>query len=168
MKLPWSRNDELFFDELRSGHHWQYMAALYFALHDLPVAMPDLSIRDGGIENAGSYLHTFDLRVCGHRVECKSRNERFTNPNDFPYPDAFVDTVHKYNARPRAARPLAYVFISRPTGAMLCVQGRVPTQWKRVRRFDRVRLIDEEFYACPREQLRSLDVLITHIQEQEP
>ena len=110
----WAQNDALFFRELREGHAWQMLPALYFRLRGLKVEMPALTVRES-IEDAGRWRNSFDLRVNGHVIEVKSRGETFFDR--FPYESVIVDTVAGYRAKD--PKPTAYLMISRPTGAMV-------------------------------------------------
>lgn len=155
--MKWSENDELFFRELRVGHEWQRLPAVFFALHNFSIEMPALSIRES-IDQASTWKDQVDLVVEGHPIEIKSRNESFTSPESFPYETIIVDTVSGYDAK--LVKPLAYIMISRPTGAMLTLRATTPKGWSKAYRFDHVRRIHDEFYLCDRDKIQTLDCLV--------
>jgi len=163
---PWAENDDLFFKMLEAGYGWQLLPYVYFKQHGFDVQMPKLDVRDS-IKTAGTYRDTLDLLVDGHRIEVKSRAVRFTNPADWPSNrlPAFVDTESKYDSH--AEQPLAYIFVSQLTGAMVCTDGRscAKSRWSIVSKRDRVRNINENFYAVDRQYLRSLDTLVDLLRE---
>lgn len=159
--MNWKDNDKLFFKELKEGYEWQKLAATFFEDRGLTVQMPELSIRDS-FEEAGEYLDTKDLLVNGHIIEVKSRREKFTSAEDFPYSTIFVDTVAGYDSK--VTKPLAYVMISRETKTMLCLPSwKRPKYWTQEKRFDRIRKIYETFYMCPKNRLQSLEDLVIYI-----
>ncbi len=156
----WSKNDDLFLSELKSGFDWQSLPALFFKLHGLSVEMPDLRVRDS-IRDAHNWLNETDLIVNGHFIEVKSRNESFITSRSFPYSTIFVDTVSGYDAKEK--KPTAYIMISRPTGSMLCLRANNSNGWTTERKHDRVRKIWDDFYVAPRENLQTLDALVKFI-----
>lgn len=157
---PWKDNDELFIKELKAGHQWQNLPALFFKLHGLEVEIPELTIRTS-IKEAGKWKDAPDLIVNGHIIEVKSRNEIFTSPDSFPYETAFVDTVSGYDSK--KVKPLAYVFISRPTGAMLVLKTNSAKGLTVESKFDHVRKIQENFYVCKRKHLQNINLLVSFI-----
>lgn len=159
-KSEWKNNDELFFSELKQGHQWQQLPALFFKLHGFQVEMPELTIRSS-IKEAGRWKDTPDLIVNGHIIEVKSRNEIFTSGDSFPYETAFIDTVSGYDAK--VIKPLAYVFVSRPTGAMLVLKTNSSKGWAVESKFDHIRKIQENFYLCKRKHLQNINVLVSFI-----
>jgi hypothetical protein len=159
----WSENDDLFFSQLKEGFEWQKLAKLFFELQGLRVEMPELTIRDS-IENAVAYISSKDLIVNGETIETKSRNESFTYPLSFPYKTLLVDTVSGFDGK--KTKPLAYVFISRPTGSMICLMSETSNQWQKEKKFDRIRKITDEFYVADRKLCTCLDELVEVLRHQ--
>lgn len=159
----WSENDELFIKELKDGFSWQRLPLTFFDLHELKVEMPELEIREGSIKNAGKFFNSKDLLVNGKRIEIKSRKEAFTSPDSFPYKTAIVDTVKKYEGRDD--KPFAYVMVSRITGSMLWVDASTPDNWSVKRKFDKTRKYHDNFYEIPREQMKTMDSLVSKLKE---
>ena len=147
-ELSWKHNDDLFFKELKEGHAWQELPATFFRLHGLSVEIPELKVRES-IDQAEQWISTVDLIVAGRKLEIKSRNEIFTSPMSFPYDTVFVDTVSGYDAK--NPKPLAYIMISRPTGAMLCLKANNSNGWNIEKKFDNVRKIHDDFYMCKKQ-----------------
>lgn len=160
----WKNNDELFFKELKEGHQWQQLPALFLKLHGLSVEVPELKIRSS-IKEANRWINAPDLLVNGYVIEVKSRNESFISGSTYPYETVFVDTVSGYNAK--EIKPLAYIIISRPTGAMVVLKTLSSKGWNIESKFDHVRKIKEDFYVCKPKHLQTLDVLISYIKNNE-
>jgi len=156
----WAQNDTLFINELKAGYQWQYIPAIFFKLNGLSVEIPELTIRDN-ISEADKWLESKDLIVNGYTIECKSRNEEFTNKTDYPYGTCFVDTVSGYDAK--TIKPIAYIIISRKTGSMLCIQSSDNSSWGIEEKFDHVRKIREKFYTCGSNRLHPLSKLTNYI-----
>ena len=160
MVVNWSENDTLFFKELKEGHQWQYLPAVFFQLHGLLVEVPELRVRDS-IQEACKWKDSVDLIVNGRLIEVKSRNEHFTSSASFPYHTILVDTVSGYKAK--ETKPLAYVMISRPTGAMLTLKATSSKGWLIETKYDRIREIHDEFFVSDRANLQTLDCLVAFI-----
>lgn len=156
--MRWQDNDALFFEELKQGHAWQTLPATFLSLQGFQVEIPSLKIRSSIVE-ASNWKNDIDLYVNGIPLEIKSRNEEFTSPESFPFATTFVDTCAGYDAKEK--KPFAYIMVSRPTGAMLALQGNKPTKWIREQRFDRTRRIKDWFYLAPKEQLHPMSRIVT-------
>lgn len=156
----WAQNDKLFFSELKSGYEWQFIPAMFFKLQGFSVEVPELTIRSN-IDEADKWIESKDLIVNGYHIECKSRNEEFTNSGDYPYDTCFIDTVSGYDAK--TIKPLAYIIISRKTGSMLCIQSESNHGWKVEEKFDHVRKIRERFYTCQKNRLHPMSKLNAYI-----
>lgn len=158
---PWAQNDTLFKKELEIGHAWQDLPATFFRLHGFSAEVTELKFRES-ISEASKWLDSADLIINNFFIlEVKSRNETFTSPQSFPYQTALVDTVAGYDGK--SEKPLAYIMISRPTGAMLCLRSGSSQKWTKQKKFDNVRKIECEFYLCDKKMLQPLDVLVNYI-----
>lgn len=163
--IAWSVNDDLFKRELEIGYAWQCFAASFFACNGLSVYLPPMTYRKNLSEAAEWTKHDEDMKINGRVIEVKSRRERFTHPDTFPYETAFVDTVSGYEAKD--PKPIAYVFVSQSTGSMVCVSSETASKFSISRKHDRVRGIDEDFYTCPRSMLRTMDRLVAYLRPKE-
>lgn len=157
MTVAWSANTDLFLRELRAGHSWQYLPLTFFRLHGLPAEMPDLSVRKD-ISEAEHWKDSQDITIGEHAIEVKSRNEAFTSPESFPYATVIVDTISGWDQKVK--KPLSYVMVSRPTGAMLCLRGTSNEDWTTEQKYDSVRNIRDDFYVAPKGKLRTMNALI--------
>jgi hypothetical protein len=156
--MKWSENDELFIKELSEGFAWQALPMLFFKLHGFEVQMPELEVREESIKNASRFFNSKDLFVNGMRIEIKSRKEKFTSPGSFPYDTAMVDTVKKFTGR--KDKPVAYVMISRDTGAMLWVDATRHEDWEIIERFDNTRKFRERFFVVSKNKLMPMNTLV--------
>jgi hypothetical protein len=154
----WSQNDTLFIKELKDGFAWQSLPVLFLQLSGLDVEMPELKIREGGISKAAPFFDSKDLIVNKKRIEIKSRKEKFTSPETFPYSTAIVDTVKKFEGREE--KPFAYIMVSRFTGSMLWVDCQTWKDWSVIEKFDHTRKYRDKFYVIEREKMRSMDELV--------
>jgi len=161
--MKWSENNDLFIKELQDGFAWQSLPMLFFKLHGFDVEMPDLEIREESIKNAGRFFNSKDLFVNGQRIEIKSRKERFTSPGSFPYETAMVDTVKKFSGR--EDKPVAYVMVSRDTGAMLWVDATRHKDWSIIERFDNTRKFTERFYVVHRSKMMTMNKLVSALKK---
>lgn len=162
MTIPWHENDDLFLELLRRGYDWQRYVGMFFKLQGLSVEVPMLTARQN-LGDAPLFRDQFDLRIGGFPIEVKSRSHSFCSPDDFPFEDAFVDTVDNYDKK--EPKPLAYVFVSMVTGGMIALPSEAPTGWKKERHRDNVRGIDDEFYLCDRALLRPVEKLVAYLKE---
>jgi hypothetical protein len=111
------------------------------------VWMPELRIRpDAAVRSA--YSDHGDLLIA-ERVEVKRRPDlSFTCAADYPYRGGIiVDVCHSWDKA--SPRPLAYVILDNDASHAAIVPRHTASQWQRVRRFDRERGREREFYICP-------------------
>jgi len=160
--MDWSQNDELFFSELKQGNSWQALPALFLTLQGFKVEMPNLTIREN-IQEADKYKNSVDLVINGKILECKSRNEKFTSINDFPYETIIVDTVSGYDAK--NPKPTAYIMISKVTGSMLCLPSHSSSKWTKKDIKDQTRQILDEFYMADKKLLLTMDKLVKYLEK---
>jgi hypothetical protein len=164
----WFTNDELFAEQLKTGHDHAVRVAERLRAEGLSVAITPMEMRVD-INDRHRFIDEHDLTVgvtrpC--RVDVKSRTLHFTGVEDYPYPTAFVDTVGGWEAK--VNKPMAIVLISQPTGAMLVVSVRdAPLGWTRERHYDHGRGIHDSFYMVSREQLRIFDQLVRWLHDRE-
>lgn len=161
--MKWSENNELFIKELTEGFMWQSIPMIFFKLNGFDVQMPELEIREESIKNAKKYFNSKDLFVNGKRIEIKSRNESFMSAESFPYETAMVDTVKKFTGR--EDKPIAYIMISRKTGAMLWVDASRYKDWKIIERFDHVRKFREKFFVVDKRKLLPMNLLVSALEK---
>jgi hypothetical protein len=155
--MRWIDNKELFVKELSEGFKWQTLPLTFLQLHNIEVDMPELKIR-GEKKEIPEYFDSKDIIANNKRIEIKSRKERFTGPETFPYDTIIVDTVKKFDGR--EDKPMAYIMISRPTGCMMWIDTSKKDEWTIERKFDRTRKYWDNFYVISKSKLLSMDSLI--------
>ena len=159
--MLWSENDELFRQFVQEGHAWQFMPYTFLRLKGFEVDMPALSIRED-ISEAHNWLQSYDLKIGDKIIEVKSRKLKFTNPSDWPQSraPAFLDAKKKWDAK--ETKPFAYIFVSKPTGAMVatCGLASARSRWGECTKLDRDRGIRETWYTVGREYLVTMDDLV--------
>jgi len=160
------KNDVLARELTELGWKWQRYVGAFFEAHGLEVELPEYTWRENAAQ-IKDHLHSWDLKVCGHRIEVKSRDIAFdTYWRTFPYERAFVDTVHKYEAH--EIKPMAYVYVSQHTGAMLTTPGSIAARdawWEQQQAKDHVRKITDTFYTVNRKNLDPVTKLLQRLKE---
>jgi hypothetical protein len=161
----WMENDELARRETEKGWKWQRYVADFFEASGFPVDLPPYTWRKS-VEDIKDHADSRDMTVAGQRIEVKSRNLLFNSiPMTFPYERAFVDTVRSYDHYKE--KPIAYVFVSQLTGAMLATIGRqdAANTWEVAERYDEVRQITDKFYTVDRRKLTTVIPLVRRLRE---
>lgn len=86
-------------------------------------------------------------------LEVKSRRLKFTDdPESFPYPTAFVDTIFGWEKK--SPFPLAVILVSQITEAKLVVPVSTYEKWGKQHSFDRIRKHSDVWYTVRKEYLR--------------
>lgn len=162
---PWMENDALARQQMEIGWEWQSFTKDFFESKNLEVNLPDFAFRKS-VEKIKDFEDEPDLFVEKQRIEVKSRGLTFTeDPNSFPYDRAIVDTKSSYEHY--ESKPIAYVFISQETKAMLWTpagfddQGRdISSRWQIQTLNDHVRDINDQFYLVRKDELRPISLLV--------
>jgi len=92
-------------------------------------------------------------------VEIKERSITFTSPEDYPYDTVFVDDIRGLERE--TLGHLAYIFISKPTGAWVWVSSLDRDEsWTVETVYDRGRGHDFPTLVCPKKFLRPASQLV--------
>ena len=156
----WFENDELFFDELSTGHRFTELVATRLRERGVAAEVTPME-RRRTIDDRGEFSSEIDLFAGTDRkpIEVKSRQLTFgTDPRSYPYRTAFVDTVSGWDAKTR--KPVAVVLVSQLTQEMLVVPPSRRAHWTVERKHDRVRNITDSWYCAPRGYLRTFDQFV--------
>jgi hypothetical protein len=161
---PWIDNVELFSKRLAVGHRYALNvgAALLATGHAVTVTPSTLRASRENIEAYRDELDVLVTRPDGKQfiVESKSRNVEFGNdPASYPYDTAFVDTVRSWTQKTRQRG--AVVLTSQRTKAMLVVPVSSQPKWLQETKYDRARGLTDTWYMAPREELRTMDELVS-------
>jgi hypothetical protein len=160
-------NDELAFRQMRIGWLWQKYVACFFEAHGLPVDLPEFALRESR-KHIADFADERDLTVAGHRIEVKSRDLHFTTfPVSFPWARPFVDTVNSYDYY--KVKPIAYVFVSQKTGALLATRGgqdECDEWWEKQEKYDKVRGIKDTFYVTSKTRLTPIGPLLDRLRKE--
>lgn len=146
------------------GHSYNKIVAQYLRDNGVPCVVPELRIAKNARERREMTLTEKDivLDLIPEILEVKSARRSFPwEPDNYPFRDAIVDTVSSYEEKEK--EPLAYVFYSRPTGAMLAVGPSSKSRWKKVELFDKYQQIHDVFYVVDKSDLKSMNELVRHI-----
>ena len=111
------------------------------------------------------YSDSGDLEIL-HRVEVKRRPSMdFSGADNFPYRSVIVDACHCYDrARPK---PYAYVILNSSMSSGIVVECRTFPHWVRVTKTDRAKGRDREFYECPIDLCRFVQIPVEMRSHQE-
>ena len=93
------------------------------------------------------------------RVEIKQRDLKFTGPDDFPYPSAFVQNISNESADMTA--PMIYILRSAPTRCWVWVLGADRNaEWEESNVRDSTRGSVIRMLSCPKHHLRTSESLL--------
>lgn len=146
------KNDPHFVADLQNSREALWRAARWLGDHGgFEVIVPALKIRPSA-DAASQFSDDGDLFICGkgrdrERIEVKRRGFAFTGCGDYPFSSVIVDAAHIWDkADPK---PFAYLILNQPMTVCAVVKGETFHQWKAVRRMDRYKNREREFYEAP-------------------
>lgn len=165
----WFDNDEVFFRELDVGHKWAEVVTGRLREHGVPAEQTDKVVREH-VDDRHDFADEIDVQVHlpngTFLIECKSRDLAFTNdPATYPFSTAFVDTVSGWERK--TSKPRAVVLISQRTGALLVINVKATeASWTTIRKFDRIRKINDQWLQAPKSRLSTFDWLVRFLQSE--
>lgn len=148
------------------GHSYNELVAQYLRKNDIACTVPALQIAKNSAERDHLTLTEKDITIDGlpDILEVKSARRSFPwSPDDYPYSNAIVDTVGSFESK--LIKPTAYVFYSRPTGAMLAVGMSSKDRWVKKRLYDRYQDLYDDFYLVDKSDLRPMSDLIDYLRK---
>lgn len=145
------------------GHQINLRVGGRLKSEEINCTVPDLEIAKSPDEWRRFTLTEKDIILeNGDILEVKEIAQHFTDdPTSWPFYKVIVDTVSGYDAKP--TKPIAYIFVSKITGAMLSMATERPRDWEIVTKHDKYRDIDERFYFAPKSTLRPMSALIKYL-----
>ena len=102
--------------------------------------------------------------VNGFPIEVKSQKLDFTNAKDFRSDLLKIDETYKWDKKDR--KPIAFVFVSQETGAMLWLDTKETLElWGKAKVYDRQKKRDCVSYVLhnPKDHLKAMGILVAHI-----
>lgn len=160
-RAAWFEDELAFAAQLARGRRGEFAIASALLPTGRWLRVNSLNFRETFADRHDFHDET-DLEIeGGHRIEIKSRSFKFTGPDDYPYPTAFVGAVRRW--RERQIPPCAVVLLSEVTSRAVVVAVSTRDQWVIERRRDSHRGFVEESYAVPRRLLLPWSRLVTHI-----
>lgn len=156
--------DEVFRREAVIGHSWAEKVAA--ALNNRGIkchATPLEFAKDASDRARFANEQDVVLDLLPGCIEVKSRKTvTFTgDPESYPYPTAFVDTVHGWEKKDPV--PHAVVLVSRANGHFLVIGAGSKPHWTQETHYDWQRQITDTFYMVKKQYLRPFDHLIQHL-----
>ena len=142
------------------GHSKNHVVADYLQDHGIDCVVPDFALAKTVEERRVFSRKEKDVILPdGSVIEVKSIQQEFTwDRKSFPLPRIIVDTYDGWCEK--EVKPIAYVFISQVTGAMLSLNTANRSKWWTERKMDRYRGEEYNFYFAPSNELRSMNALL--------
>ncbi len=153
----WIESEELFKRELTTGYKWQLYVAEFLRDNNFSVDIPALEIRED-VKDIPNFSNLPDILWGDKIFEVKSRNLKFSSPQDYPYETVIVDTVSSWRAK--QIKPAGYICISTKTKQMICLSSHTKIFWTKSCRYDRTRDLHDWFYAAPKNLWVSISQMI--------
>lgn len=147
---------------MASGHSWNQRVGDYLREQGIACEVPDLQYATTEEEIARFSAEEKDIILWdGSVLEVKSQSREFTSePSQYPWDDFIVDTIGYYLKR---VKPIAYVFVSKPTGAMLVLNTNTEASWWEQTITDGRDGIPSKSLISSKANLRTMAALIAHL-----
>ena len=145
------RDDPTFVEDLRRSAAAVWRVAQWLHARGNNVTIRPLRVRED-IRQMSDYADTGDLEII-QRVEVKHRDLDFNDKESFraKFATMIVDVAHTWDqARPK---PYAYVVVNRAETVAAIVMGHTFPRWQRVKRWDKKKNREREFYVCPVDEI---------------
>lgn len=165
-KPPFS--DEVFKREFKKGYEYQMLIALEFLRNGYIVQSSTDSLADT-YEERKKDRDNGDLFISKSwnpkkkrllQIEVTSRNLLFKSPQDFPYEDIIVCSVHDWKKDRNADY---FVVVSQKTKSAICIATSSKADWTKRKIRDRVRNTNEYVYCAPKSCFISFEQLLKEI-----
>ena len=147
---------------MASGHSWNQRVGDYLREQGIPCEVPDLQYATTEEEIARFSAEEKDIILWdGSVLEVKSQSREFTSePSQYPWDDFIVDTIGYHL---KLVKPIAYVFVSQPTGAMLALNTNTEASWWEQTKTDGRDGIPSKSLISSKANLRTMAALIAHL-----
>ena len=156
----WLDNDKLFFEQLEIGHSWAQYVADKICQRNIPCYATKMEKRSSKSDRFRFRTEKdilFD-NMPGY-LDVKANSYKFSDdPMSFPYKAPFVDTAHGWANK--AEKPLAVLLVSQQTGSIIVIPVSTEKMWVPVKKFDRVRKIEDTFLTIDKSLIRTFDEFI--------
>lgn len=149
----------------KQGHYYNELVGEYLAVHGIANTVPALEIAKDKADRARfTALEKDVVLLDGRVIEVKGVSPEFDwEPSSYTVRDTIiVDTESGYHGK--VVKPIAYVFVSKVTEAMLVISTKTFGQWEVKELPDHSRNIaNERFLVASTSLLRPMDKLIEHL-----
>jgi len=146
--LSWSQDDKYFKEMLDKGREQQKLVINKLKVYGVENITDtiDYSFRKDISESTKYSKNDKDILIEGRIFEIKSRDIKFTSPEDWPksYWPMFLDTVKSFDQK--IEKPVGYIFISQKTGALMATSVSKKNEWTTDKKWDHKRKIYDNFY----------------------
>ena len=149
----------------KQGHYYNELVGEYLAVHGIANTVPALELAKDKADRARFTALEKDVVLLDGRVlEVKGVSPEFGwEPSSYTVRDTIiVDTESGYHGK--EVKPIAYVFVSKVTEAMLVISTKTFGQWEVKELPDKQRgLQRERFLVASTSLLRPMEKLIEHL-----
>ena len=147
---------------MASGHDWNQRVGDYLRSQGIPCEVPDLQYAKTEQEIAQFSAEEKDIILWdGSVLEVKSQSREFgAQPTQYAWDHFIVDTI---GYRLKRVKPIAYVFVSKPTGAMLTLNTNTEASWWEETITDGRDGIPSKSLISAKANLRTMAALIAHL-----
>ena len=148
------------------GHKYNNIVAKFLKEQGIPCMVPNLELAHNKADRARFTLGEKDiiLERLPKVLEIKTTRRSFgDNPQDFPFPNTIVDTVHGYESK--EVKPYAYILYSQPTGSMVVLPPSTKSNWKIKTIYDTYQDLTDDFYLINKQDLRPMKDLVNRLRE---
>ena len=141
----YEKYDPNFGNDLENSTKYVWVAAKLLSNMGYNVTVKCTKLRPS-VEEMAEYSDDGDLEI-NQRVEVKHRPKlTFTCQDDFPYETVIVDVAHTWDsAKPK---PMGYFIFNADASAYLVVKGDTSKDWIKVKKYDKAKNREREFYEC--------------------
>lgn len=152
-------------EAFKQGHYYNELVGEYLAVHGIANTVPALEIAKDKADRARFTKGEKDVVLLDGRViEVKGVSPEFDwEPESYTVRDTIiVDTESGYLGK--EVKPIAYVFVSKVTEAMLVISTKTESEWRVITAPDKSRSIEaERFLVASTKLLRPMDDLIAFL-----
>jgi hypothetical protein len=149
----------------KRGHYYNELVGEYLAVHGITNTVPALEIAKDKADRARFTSNEKDVVLADGRViEVKGVSPDFGwEPESYTVRDTIiVDTESGYHGK--VVKPIAYVFVSQVSEAMLVLSTKTYPKWRVLVAGDKNRGLEaERFLIADTSLLRSMDDLLKHL-----
>jgi hypothetical protein len=147
---------------ITTGHDWSEVVGEYLRTQGIPCEVPPLTFAKTEEEREIYAVMEKDIILWdGSVLEVKSQSREFgAQPTQYAWDHFIVDTIGYFL---KDVTPIAYVFVSQPTGAMLTLNTNTEASWWEETITDQRDGVPSRSLISAKANLRTMAALIAHL-----